>query len=41
MREGLPFFPGAQMQITIPEKLRDDAPGADARARVRVGGRSS
>jgi hypothetical protein len=34
MRESLPFFPGAQMQITIPERVKDDATRSDSRARV-------
>jgi hypothetical protein len=34
MRESLPFFPGAQMQITIPERVKDDSARADGRSRV-------
>ena len=26
MRESLPFFPGAQVQIVIPERIGDSAP---------------
>ena len=34
MRESLPFFPGAQMQITIPERVKDDSVRAESRSRV-------
>ena len=34
MTEGLPFFPGAQMQVTIPERL------GDAPVRPRTAGAS-
>lgn len=41
MRESLPFFPGAQMQITIPERLKDDAArSVDARTRAGSGRQS-
>lgn len=39
MRESLPFFPGAQMQITIPERI-DTTAKPDARNRARAGGRA-
>jgi hypothetical protein len=41
MRESLPYFPGAQMQITIPERLKDEHPRTDARSRAGVGARHS
>ena len=34
MRESLPFFPGAQMQITIPERVKDDSARSESRSRV-------
>jgi anti-sigma regulatory factor (Ser/Thr protein kinase) len=42
MREGLPMFPGAQMQITIPERAADAMrpSGASTASRARSGGRT-
>lgn len=37
MRESLPFFPGAQMQITIPERLKDESARADVRRSATTG----
>lgn len=43
MTESLPYFPGSQMQITIPERIGDPTPrpGAAVASRTRTRERSS
>lgn len=41
MTESLPYFPGTQMQITIPERIGEPAPRAASTSRARTRERSS